>query len=343
MSMDRQRPPTPMPMTGGVTSTLLRRYLLLPILLGCAAAAVAPARNPRVPERRTLAGEVVHNGAPIHVAAGTTLTFAGTARGAGGFTGAGTVRYDGAFHPGNSPALITYGGDVIFGSLLTLQMEVGGLTRGTQYDAMNVAGKLTFGGTLNVVLINAWQPTLGDAYNLFDWGTTAGAFTAVNLPALPAGRFWRTDLLAADGTLRVSPVPGTYAQWQAAFGTGAFGADDDGDGIPNGIEFLLGTNPTGTSASAPPLTELTPTTGGSVTARVTFTIPELPATDAHYRLSGSPDLVNWTLIASKDGLGAWTGSASVTADPPAAGYTVITATETLPGSTINRFHKLEGQ
>lgn len=342
MSMGFHRPQTPMKMTGGVTSALVRRPPLLLVILGCAAA-VAPARNPHAPESRTLAGEVVHNGIPIHVPAGTTLTFAGTARGAGGFTGAGTVRYDGAFHPGNSPALITYGGDVIFGSLLTLQMEVGGLTRGTQYDAMNVAGKLTFNGTLNVVLINSWQPTLGDAYNLFDWGTTAGAFAAVNLPALPAGRFLRTDLLSADGTLRVSPVPGTYAQWQAAYGTGAFGADDDQDGIPNGIEFLLGTNPTATSAPVTLLTELMPSTGGSVTARVTFTIPELPATDAHYRLRASPDLVNWTLIASKDGLGAWTGSASVTTDPPAVGYNVITVTETLSGSTTQRFHKLDAQ
>lgn len=330
-------------MIRGITSALMRRPFLLLVILGCATATVAFARSPRAPESRTLTGEVVHNGAPIHLPAGHTLTFAGTARGAGAFTGPGTVRYDGAFHPGNSPALITYGGDVIFGNLLTLQMELGGLTRGTQYDAMNVAGKLTFGGTLNVALINSWQPTLGDVYNLFDWGTTAGTFAAVNLPALPAGRFWRTDLLSADGTLHVGPVPGTYAEWQAAFGTGAFGADDDQDGISNGIEFLLGTNPTANSASPAPLTELTPTTGGSVTARVTFTIPELPATDAHYRLSASPDLVNWILVASKDGLGAWTGSASVTPNPPVGGYTLITVTETLPGSTTQRFHKLDAQ
>ena len=318
----------------------------LAISLGCAVVTASwrrPSPPPVQKQMVVLAGDWQHNGAPIHVPVGTTLAFAGTARGAGGFTGAGTVRYDGAFHPGNSPALITYGGDVVLGTFLTLNMELGGLTRGTQYDAMNVAGKLTFGGTLNVTLINAWQPDLGNVYNLFDWGTTAGTFATVNLPALAAGRFWRTELLYVDGTLRVSPVPGTYAQWQAAFGTGAFGADDDQDGIPNGIEFLLGTNPNATTTPATPLTELIPSTGGTVTARVTFTIPELPATDAHYRLRASNDLVTWTLVASKDGLGPWTGSASVTTDPPAAGYTGVTVTETLPGTTTKRFHKLEAQ
>lgn len=282
--------------------------------------------------------DTIHNGAPIDVPGGTTLAFSGTARGAGGFTGKGTVRYDGAFYPGNSPALITYGGDVVFGSFLTLNMEVGGLTRGTQHDAIDVAGKLTFGGTMNITLINGWVPALGDTYNLFDWGTTAGTFTTINLPPLPAGRFWRTDRLYIDGTVRVSPVPVTYAQWQAAFGTGAFTVDGDGDGIPNGIEFLLGTNPT--ANTGPPLTliELAPI---ALTARVAFTIPELPATDAHYRLRSSPDLITWTLIASKDGLGPWAGTASITTDPPAAGYNSLTATEPLPGGTTKRFHRLE--
>ena len=305
-------------------------------------AAAASARDPIIAKFRTLAGDIVHNGTPIHVPAGTTLAFPGHARGAGHFTGAGTVRYDGKFSPGNSPALITYGGNVVLGNLATLNMEIGGLARGTQFDAMDVAGKLTFGGTLNVTLISGWVPALGDSYNLFDWGTTAGNFTTINLPALPAGRFWRTDRLYVDGTLHVSPVPATYAQWQAAFATGAFTADDDADDFDNGIEFLLGTNPHANfAAEAYPFVELKPTLGPSITARVRFSIPELPATDAHYRLTASDDLVTWTLIASKDGLGPWSGIASVTTAAPAAGYTQITATEILPGTAEKRFHRLE--
>ncbi len=318
----------------------------LAILLACTLLAVASvaasARNPIAAKSRSIAGNVIHNGAPMDVPAGTTLTFSAKASGAGNFTGAGTVRYDGTFSPGNSPALITYGGDVVFGNLLTVNMEIGGLARGTQYDALNVAGKLTFGGTLNIVLINGWVPSLGDTYNLFDWGTTAGSFTNINLPPLPAGRFWRTDRLYLDGTLRVSPVPATYAQWQAAFATGAFTADDDNDAFDNGIEFLFGTNPHANfAAEAYPLVELKPTLGPTIAASVTFVIPELPATDAHYRLTATDDFVSWTLIASKNGAGPWSGSASVNTDPPAGGYTRVTATEILPGTAEKRYHRLE--
>jgi len=39
-----------------------------------------------------------------------------------------------------------------------MTVELGGTARGTQYDAINVAGKLTSGGTLAVTLINASTP-----------------------------------------------------------------------------------------------------------------------------------------------------------------------------------------
>ena len=140
----------------------------------------------------------------------------------------------------------------------------------------------------------------------------------------------------------MSSVPATYAAWQAAYGAGAFNTDDDGDGIANGIEFLLGTNPkSNASVGQPPLVELPPINSGNVTARVAFSIPEFPATDARYRLKASDDLVTWTLIASKDGAGPWSGSATVTSDAPGGGFTRITVAETLSASTVKRFHRLE--
>ena len=104
---------------------------------------------------------------------------------------------------GADAALITYGGNVVLGTFVTTDMEPGGTARGTQYDAMNVAGKLTFDGTLDVTLINAFAPQLGNAFNLFDWGTTAGTFSTVNVPALAPGLAWNQGTLYTDGTLRI--------------------------------------------------------------------------------------------------------------------------------------------
>src|SRR6185295_14485948 len=130
--------------------------------------------------------DLVNNGA-VQVSTGSPAVYFGAVSGPGSFPGGGTNIFEGDLSPGASPALITYGGNVVFGTFNTLFMEIGGTTRGTQYDALDVAGKLTFDGALNVPLINAFQPQLGNSFNFFDWGSTAGAFTGVTLPALNTG------------------------------------------------------------------------------------------------------------------------------------------------------------
>ena len=135
-------------------------------------------------------------------------------------------------------------------------------------------------------------------------------------------------------------MPGTYAEWESAFGvTGGFGGDDDLDGVPNGIEFLLGTNPQVPGGSA--LTELVPVNSPpNKIVGVNFTIPQEPASDAHYRLYASANLKNWSLIASKDGAGPWSSfeTASVMEAAPVNGGVSITVSETMPPGTAPRFH-----
>jgi hypothetical protein len=144
-----------------------------------------------------------HSGIEVRTSTGSNTVFFGEVRGAGNFTGTGTTYFEGGYSPGNSPALITHEGSVVFGSLNTVTMELGGTARGAQYDAIDVAGKLTFGGTMNVPLIDTFQPQHGDAFNLFDWGTTSGTFSTVNVPALNTGLAWDQSTLYTDGTLRV--------------------------------------------------------------------------------------------------------------------------------------------
>ena len=143
------------------------------------------------------------NSGTVQVSTGSTAVYFGAVSGAGSFPGGGTNFFEGDLAPGASPALVTFGGNVVYGTFNTNFMEIGGTARGTQYDAIDVAGKLTFDGALNVSLINAFVPQFGNAFNLFDWGTTAGTFTSVSVPALNPGIAWDQSTLYTDGTLRI--------------------------------------------------------------------------------------------------------------------------------------------
>ena len=277
------------------------------------------------------------------------VTSSGILTGPSDFGGTGQVKIAGTYVPGNTTGApttsVTFAQNMTFQPTTFIEMELGGVTPDTEHDQLVFNGPgsphVTWNGALVLLLINSFVPKAGDSFDLFEFDSarSTGSFASVSPPPIPAGLFWRTDQLYDSGMISVSFVPGSYAEWQTAFGTGAFEADDDEDGVANGIEFLLGTNPK--MPGAFPLSELMPVDlPPNKSAAVTFSIPAEPADDAHYRVQAGPDLVNWTVIASKDGAGPWTGTANVTIDPPVAGLTKITVAETLPAGTTRRFHRL---
>lgn len=145
----------------------------------------------------------------VTVQPGATLT------GTGSFTGALILDAGATLNPGNSPGLMTIGsGSVLNGNL---NFEIGGLTRGIEYDAINIDGdgNLTFGGTLNLSLINDFAPSSGDTFDLFNYTAATGTFDTVNLGSLSSGLAWDTSALYTTGTLSVItsavPEPSTYA------------------------------------------------------------------------------------------------------------------------------------
>ncbi len=154
----------------------------------------------------TFYDDLVNNGA-VQVTTGSTAVYFGAVSGPGSFPGGGTNFFEGDLAPGASPALVTFGGNVVYGTFNTVFMELGGTTRGTQYDAINVAGKLTFDGGLTVPLISGFQPAAGNVFNLFDFGTKAGTFTTVNLPALNPGLLWSQANLYTAGEIQVALDP----------------------------------------------------------------------------------------------------------------------------------------
>ena len=55
-----------------------------------------------------------------------TVTFNDLVSGAGGIFGSGTTVFNGGHSPGDSPAVVTVEGDVVYGSTNVLTIEVGG-------------------------------------------------------------------------------------------------------------------------------------------------------------------------------------------------------------------------
>ena len=143
-------------------------------------------------------------GSAINVAGGAA--FNGLVQGAVGFF-EDQVTFNGGYSPGDGPGQIQFGGNVTLGSGNTLTMELGGINAGSQYDQLVIGGTATFGGSLNVVLINGFTPAAGQVFQLFNAAHPAGAFTTVNLPALGAGLAWDNQI-ATNGSIAVVAAPG---------------------------------------------------------------------------------------------------------------------------------------
>ena len=153
--------------------------------------------------------DVVNNGR-IHTGTGSNSVFFGTVSGAGNFSGSGLVLFEGGFQPGNSPGLVEFGGDLMLGDASVLTIELGGTVAGTEYDKFVVGGILSLSGTLDVELWGDYEPTIGDSFDIFDFGSLVGSFSSISLPSLSSGLEWDTTSLHTSGVLEVVvPEPTT--------------------------------------------------------------------------------------------------------------------------------------
>jgi probable HAF family extracellular repeat protein len=165
------------------------------------------------------------NNGTVTVTTGSTVSFFGLVDGGGSFGGAGTKNFAGGYAPGNSAAWVSLDGAVDFsGNALT--MELGGTTPGTGHDRASFGGAVTLSGaSLDVVLLDGWLASVGQAYDLFDWnGTLSGTFSSISLPGLAAGQIWNTRDLYTTGAIRVTAVPEPGTAGTLSVGVGLLGA-----------------------------------------------------------------------------------------------------------------------
>lgn len=137
-------------------------------------------------------GGIIHHGGTINgnvnVSRGTIAPTSGGGGGSVNLSGAGIIVIPGSYAiPG--PDTMTINGNLTLGADAHLSMVIRNNTAG-EFDTMNVSGSATFGGTLDVSLVNGFVPGPGDSFTVLTAGPTiAGAFTN----AANGGRFPTTD------------------------------------------------------------------------------------------------------------------------------------------------------
>ena len=233
-------------------------------------------------------------------------------------------------------------------------LQINGLTRATQYDAVTVeapAGnafsyKLNYGGSLTLDFGSAVK---NGTYNLFSVGsgtTFGGTFDTVTLTGAHTGSLTKSGAVwsgtagatfSFDESTGVLTVTGGAAattpleDWRLAnFGntanTGSFAdsADYDNDGVANLVEYATGTNPT--VASANPVAVGTKDNAGQFLT-LSFNRINNPA-------------LTYTILASNDLTGGFT-STGTTYTGSAAGTVVYEDTVSLATPGVRRFLSLQ--
>jgi hypothetical protein len=61
-----------------------------------------------------------------------------------------------------------------------LNLKIGGLSAGAQFDQVTIGGSATLDGTLNLSLINGFTPGAGDSFQVLNYGSHSGAFATIN-------------------------------------------------------------------------------------------------------------------------------------------------------------------
>ena len=225
----------------------------------------------------------------VDVAAGATLS-------GSGYVGSITT-VNGTLIPGinGGVGVLAFGKDLTLSENATVNLEIGGLTRGTQYGAINISGNLVLGGTLRLTYLNGFAPPLNWSFNFFQVnGGVTGSFS--NATSLMNRNFaWDLSRLANTGS--ISTVAINYNQWATVSnlsGNAAFpAATPFGGGLANLIRYAMNLDLSPTPAFMPVLTM--DTTNGAPSMHIQYRVRK-NMTDAQVIPQYSSDLVNWLNI-----------------------------------------------
>jgi len=144
-------------------------------------------------------GAITKTGVAMTIQGGTlegTGTLTGTVNNTGGTVG-----------PGLSAGQLNHTGAYTQASGGTFKSEIGGLTVGSQYDRLATSGAATLGGTLDIVLIDGFDPNVGDTFTVMTFGSRTGDFNHVAGLVIGGGKVFQKIVNATDVTLVVTTGP----------------------------------------------------------------------------------------------------------------------------------------
>jgi autotransporter-associated beta strand protein len=133
------------------------------------------------------AGALLVNGS----LAANPLVVRGTLCGNGTISGPTVVDNGGVVSPGSSHSTLTFFSTLNLSSNSTVLLEI----NPPFSDRLKISGSLNYAGNLSVTNLSG-QLKEGDRFTLFEAESYRGAFQGMNLPALPAGLEWNTQMLS---------------------------------------------------------------------------------------------------------------------------------------------------
>jgi len=253
-------------------------------------------------------------------AASAVAVNTGTLGGTGSVLGPVTVAATGSLAPGpttgpTTGTLAVASADLSAGGTLTMQVD----------DASTpVSDLLAVAGTLNVtgakLAISATGTPTAPSYLIATATAITGTIAPSDITGLPAG-------YTVQQTATAITLVGTHANWLTANAPATgFVTDSDNDGVPNGLENVLGTNPNASSAG---LTEISATASS---ATFKHTLNPTIASDVSYTYEWSTDLIEWKASGETN---TGTTTATITPSAPVSGVvTVTTAITSGPASKL---------
>lgn len=220
----------------------------------------------------------------------------------GALIGNGTIFGDvecngGAVKPGKGIGRLTLLGDVAFGAMGTLDIDINGTANGL-FDVLDCGGSANLAGPLRLSRFSSFQPMLGDSFAILTADSINGQFTSVEAPRPDKPiRFYKVSYGAHAVTASYQTAT-LFSEWQQGNFTAAeiadlrisgTDADPDGDGISNFAEYAYGLDPRNSSTS--PVVFAFIENGN----KLTITFPFLAtASDVDFQIFHSADLATWT-------------------------------------------------
>lgn len=86
--------------------------------------------------------------------------------------------------PGASPGILSVAGDYAQTASAGLNVEIGGVAAGTEYDRLDISGSAQLNGALNVTLASNFRPAPTDTFSIMNFSSRNGQFAAENVPII---------------------------------------------------------------------------------------------------------------------------------------------------------------